>query len=175
MRDRAVLRNGPGYALPVLVDTDEIPGSRQVILGPEFAAVCGSWTLQSEWAGQFITDTTDGTVFFHGGYLELLYFLTGEHSEYDKKDGAFGRVLPNRSVNDGGCGTWQVGLRFSYLDATANTIDGGRIFNWTLGLNWYLNPNMKLQINGIVEYREAQQGDGNGWFTGAGIRAAVDF
>ena len=33
----------------------KIPGSRQYTLGPEFAAVVGSLTVQAEWAGQFLT------------------------------------------------------------------------------------------------------------------------
>jgi phosphate-selective porin OprO/OprP len=175
LRDRAVLRNGPGYALPVLADTGDIPASRRLLIGPEFAAVCGPWTLQSEWAGEFITGTPDGTLFFQGGYLQVLYFLTGEHQDYDKKEGAFGRVVPRGNVARGGCGAWQVGLRFSYLDANSKSIDGGRLYDWTLGLNWFLNPNMKLQINAIATYREAPQGVGSGWLTGVGARAACDF
>src|SRR5205807_10554664 len=58
LRDRArpLLRNAPGFAVPVLVDTGEIPGSRQYTLGPEFALVLGPLTVQAEWAGQFLTD-----------------------------------------------------------------------------------------------------------------------
>src|SRR5262249_217327 len=48
-RARALLRNGPGYAVPVLVNTGDIGGSRQYTLSPEFAAVLGPWTIQAEW------------------------------------------------------------------------------------------------------------------------------
>src|SRR5262249_14310302 len=40
-RDRLLLRNGPGYADPIMVDTGNIPGSRQYTIGPEFALVLG--------------------------------------------------------------------------------------------------------------------------------------
>src|SRR5262249_37876446 len=102
LRDRArtLLRNAPGFAVPVLVDTGQVPGSKQYTIAPEFAMVLGSLTIQGEYAGQFLTHATpaggpdQGTVFYHGGYVEALYFLTGEHQEYLRREGVFGRVVP---------------------------------------------------------------------------------
>jgi len=120
-RARPLLRNGPGYANPVLVDTGNLGGSRQYTLAPEFAAVYGPWTVQAEWAGQFLTQATpaggtnQGTVLYHGGYAEVLVFLTGEHQSYNREDGAFGRVVPNQNLRSRrgegftGCGAWQAG------------------------------------------------------------------
>lgn len=186
VRGRPMLRNGPGYAVPVLVDTGEIPGSRQCIVAPEIAAVYGPWTFQAEWTGQWLTDavtangTPLGTVFYHGGYFEALYFLTGEFQEYDKKSGAFGRVTPRnnfsiRKGHSGGyCGAWQIGGRFSYLNLNDKSIQGGTIQSWTAGLNWFLNPNMKIQFNYVLEHRD-QPGVTPGWINGLGVRAAYDF
>jgi phosphate-selective porin OprO and OprP len=114
-------------------------------------------------------------------YVELLYFLTGEHQEYEKRDGAFGRVVPRNNLRwrkgdgCGGCGAWQVGARFSYLDLTDKAINGGQVYDWTAGLNWFLNPNMKVQFNYIVEHRDAPQDVAQGWMNGFGVRAAYDF
>jgi phosphate-selective porin OprO/OprP len=186
-RARPVLRNGPGFAVPVLVDTGEIPASRQYTIAPEFAMVLGPWTLQAEWAGQFLTDAIapngqpQGTVFYQGGYVELLYFLTGEHQEYDKREGVFGRVIPRNNYHlrkhDDYCslGAWQVGVRFSYLDLNDKAIQGGQVYDWTVGLNWFLNPNMKVQFNYILEHRDAPQNVVQGWINGFGLRAAYDF
>jgi phosphate-selective porin OprO/OprP len=188
LRDRArpLLRNAPGFAVPVLVDTGEIPGSRQYTIAPEWAMVWGPLTLQAEYAGQWLTDAVasngqnQGTVFYHGGYVEALCFLTGEHSEYVKRDGVFGRVVPledyhwKRKDCSTGLGAWQIGARFSFLDLDDKAIQGGRIYDWTIGLNWYLNPNMKFQINGIAEHRN-EPGVPVGWISGVGMRAAFDF
>jgi phosphate-selective porin OprO/OprP len=188
LRDRArpVLRNAPGFAVPVLVDTGEVPGSKQYTLAPEFALVQGSFTLQAEYAAQYLTQAVapngvnQGTVFYHGGYVEALYFLTGEHRDYVRREGVFGRVIP---VNDfhckkedcyRSCGAWEVGVRFSYLDLDDKGIQGGRLYDWTVGLNWYLNPNMKFQLNYIAEHRN-QPGVPVGWINGVGMRAAYDF
>lgn len=186
VRARPILRNGPGYANPVLVDTGNMDGSRQYTFAPEFAAVWGSWTFQAEWTGQCLADATapngagQGTVFFHGGYIEALYFLTGEHQVYLKDEGAFGRVTPHNNYNirkgqwNGCSGGWQVGARFSYLDLNDKGIQGGTIYDWTVGLNWFLNPNMKVQFNYILENRD-QPGVTPGWINGLGVRAAFDF
>lgn len=187
VRARALLRNGPGYAVPILVDTGEIPGSRQYTIGPEFAVVHGPWTLQAEWTGQFLTDAiaanglSQGTIFYHGGYVEILCFLTGEHQDYDKREGVFGRVVPRNNYHlkkhDDyySLGAWQVGARFSYLDLNDKAIQGGQVYDWTVGLNWFLNPNMKIQFNYILEHRDAPQGVAVGWINGLGVRGAYDF
>ncbi len=183
IRARPVLRNGPGYAVPVLVDTGTLPGSSEFLIAPELAAVYGPWTFQAEWTGQWATDAVaangqpQGTVFAHGGYAQLLYFLTGEHQDYEKKEGVFSRVVPHNSLRfgSGGCGAWQVDVRVSYLDLVNKAIDGGRIVDMTVGLNWFLNPNMKIQGNYLLANRDGQQGSGDGWFNGLGVRAAFDF
>jgi phosphate-selective porin OprO/OprP len=187
IRARPVLRNGPGYAVPVLVDTTTLPGSSQFLVGPELAGVLGPLTFQAEWTGQFFSDAMaangqdQGTVFFHGGYAQVLCFLTGEHQEYEKKEGVFARVVPHNSLRFargsgcGGCGAWQVGFRLSYLDLIDKAIDGGQIVDMTFGLNWFLNPNMKIQGNYLLAHRDGQQGAGDGWFSGLGVRAAFDF
>ena len=41
----------------------------------------------------------------YGGYAELLYFLTGEHREYNQQSGVFGRVVPKQTANFKN-GTW---------------------------------------------------------------------
>jgi phosphate-selective porin OprO/OprP len=188
LRDRArpLLRNAPGFAVPVLVDTSEVPGSRQYTLAPEWAFVLGSLTVQAEWAGQFLTDAVapnnqpQGTVFYHGGYVQALYFLTGEHDEYLRREGVFGRQVPHEDyhLKKGdpyrAFGAWQVGVRFGYLDLNDKAIQGGTVYDWTVGLNWYLNPNMKVQFNYIVEHRD-QPGVAVGWIDGFGLRAAYDF
>ena len=148
--------------------------------------VLGSLTVQAEWAGQFLTQAVapngqnQGTVFYHGGYAEVLYFLTGEHQDYVRHEGVFGRVVPRQNFHwkkgdcFRACGAWQVGVRFSYVDLNDKGIQGGQLYDWTAGVNWFLNPNMKLQFNYILEHRD-QPGATPGWINGIGLRAAYDF
>jgi phosphate-selective porin OprO/OprP len=186
LRARPVLRNGPGFAVPVLVDTGQIPGSQQYTIAPEFALVRGPLTIQAEWAGQFLTDAVangqaQSTVFFHGGYVEALWFLTGETQGYKKRDGVFGSVVPlnnydlRKGDSYGSLGAWQIGARFSYLNLNDKAIQGGQIYDWTFGLNWFLNANMKFQFNYIVEHRDGPTGTPVGWINGVGLRANFVF
>ena len=186
LRDRArpLLRNGPGYANPILVDTGNVAGRYQYTLAPEFAAVYGPWTVQSEWTGQFLNKAVvngapQGTVFYQGAYVEVLRFLTGETQFYDRETGAFGRVTPKanfRSSRDEiqGSGAWQVALRLGYLDLNNKAVQGGTVYNSTLGVNWFLNPHMKVQLNYVLENR-AQPGTPTAWINGIGMRVACDF
>src|SRR5947199_157737 len=123
-----LFRTNNSSSLKNLVDTGNIPGSRQYTIGPEFAMVLGPLMVQAEWTGQFVSQAVapdgvgQGTVFFHGGYVEALYFLTGEHQGYDKREGTFGRVVPRNNYQVSSkdwhapTGAWQIGGRFSYLD-----------------------------------------------------------
>jgi phosphate-selective porin OprO/OprP len=148
--------------------------------------VCGPFSAQAEWAGQFetraisSTGQPQGTLFYHGGYVEVLYFLTGEYQPYDKIDGVFGRVVPlhnyswKKGEESSGLGAWQIGARYSYLDANSKAIQGGFVYNFTFGLNWFLNPNVRFQLNYILEHRD-QPGIPVGWISGVGVRGGVDF
>jgi phosphate-selective porin OprO/OprP len=186
LRARPLLRNGPGFAVPVLVDTGQIPGNQQYTIGPEFAMVQGPLTIQAEWAGQFLTDAVangqpQSSAFFHGGYVEALWFLTGEISAYNKRDGVFGRVVPLNDYHlkrgDSYCnlGAWQVGARFSYVNLNDRAIQGGQMYDWTFGFTWFLNASMKFQLNYIVEHRDGPTGTPVGWINGIGARAAFIF
>ena len=73
-----------------------------------------------------------------------------------------------------------------YLAMTARTermidnlvdsgVDGGRLEDITLGLNWFLNPNMKIQSNYAYTMRDAQASPGGGDYYGYGMRLAWDF
>ena len=55
-------------------------------------------------------------------------------------------------------GAWELALRFSHTNldyhagalgtaAAADAIRGGVQDIWTLGVNWYLNPNVKIMLN----------------------------
>jgi phosphate-selective porin OprO/OprP len=93
----------------------------------------------------------------------------------------FGRIIPRENYhlkkddNGWSLGAWQVGVRFSYLDLNDKGIQGGDVYDWTFGLNWFLNPNMKVQFNYILEHRDAPQGVVQGWINGFGIRGGYDF
>jgi phosphate-selective porin OprO/OprP len=191
-RTRDAIRAGLSSEWPVPASTGIIAGDDMQWINGELVGVNGPWTLQSEYLVSYLHDAAPiianvvqpsvGTTMYHGGYVQVLYFITGERDNYNKKTGAFDRVIPHSDFyfRDGyaaGTGAWQVGARYNFLDLNDNTLDGGILHNFTGGLNWFLNPNMKIQFNYMVTDRDAAlSGDlGDGLIHGWGIRFAHDF
>lgn len=190
IRSRASLRSGPpGPWNPVLADTGTFFADSQDLVGAECAGVLGPFNWQAEYCATWIDDAVAGnidrgTYMAQGCYFQGLYFLTGEHRLYNRKTGVFDRVKPYENfflvdTCDGGCGhglgAWQIGLRYSWLDLRDSGIDGGIIQDVTLGLNWYLNANSKIQFNTVWCEREAPNNGATGEFLGFGTRLAFDF
>ena len=77
--------------------------------------------------------------------------------------------------NESGWGAWQVGIRYNYLNLNDKQINGGVLDDITLGLNWFINPNMKFQWNYSVTNRHSPGGLSDGMIQGFGTRFAMDY
>ena len=140
---------------PVFVNTDAIPSDRAQLVGLEFAAAQGPASVQAEWhqARVDLLETEDfmhsGHVRLSGYYLYASYFLTGEHRTYNRATGVFGRTIPRSNFRGEGhgWGAWEVAVRHSELDLNDGPVEGGELRNLTVGVNWYLNPNMRVMAN----------------------------
>lgn len=192
IRSRASLRNGPGSLNPVLADSGNFLADSQDLAGAEMSLVLGSLQIQSEYIvssasdARNLTNTVNYGAYTTNGYYAMAsYFLTGEHREYEKKNGAFGRVIPNRNsrffpknCEERGFGAWQVLARYSSLNLNDGALRGGQIWDCTLGINWFLNPNMKVQANYVYTDRNSlgsPQSPAAGIIHGFGMRLAHDF
>lgn len=133
------------------VNTGTFTASDGDTVGAEFAAIVGPASLQAEyfWMGTNASASSDPH--FQGLYAMASYFVTGESRHYDPKKGIFKRVTPRSNFlsGEGGCGAWEVAARFSTLDLSDESIDGGEIWNVTAGMNWHLNPNTRVMLNYI--------------------------
>ena len=115
------------------------------VLGLEAALKLGSFSVQSEWV-QADVDAPDGGD-LDGYYVQAGYVLTGESRTYDPKVGAFKGVSPGtKFMEEGGRGAWEAVLRWSNLDFS-DLADDQEIDTLTLGLNWYLNKNVRAIFN----------------------------
>ena len=154
-----------------MVDTGKLFSSSSSVAATELFFVCGPFSVQSEWAMMFVSDAsplaagggpTRGmnpqTRSFNGGYVELSYFLTGEHRTYDRRLGRldfsyFTGPATNfwltRDDNGGlnvGRGAWEIAARYDYLNLNDGPIRGGVVDGCEIALNWYLNPAVKIQF-----------------------------
>ena len=217
IRARGSLSTGVAQSWSNVADTTIFFTDYEVLLVPEVAAVLGPLHLQAEYFGQWNRDVKVqqpggapnpgpdlGTAYFQGWYVQATYFLTGEHREYERKTGSFGRVKPFENFHfirgTGGPiwtrGAWQVGYRYCLLDLRDPTLNlvnavggglpnvgGGTVHDHTFGLNHFLNPNMKLQYNFVISDRSPSaatpatpgQTQTGGVSYGLGVRLAHDF
>lgn len=131
------------------LDTGQIDGAESYQLcALETVINVGALQLTGEWMQVWMQrDHGFGSdLSFHGGYVSLSYFLTGEHIPWNRKIGIMGRVRPLENFfsldtcNGGrgrGWGAWQVAIRFSQADFSDHDIRGGVGESLALALNWY--------------------------------------
>ncbi len=117
------------------------------MFGLESAFQLGPLHLQGEYMNAAITrlaDSGESDYKLSGGYAFASFFLTGDSMPYYADQGEFGRVKPK-----GKGGAVELLARYSWVDLNDLDagIEGGEGKNFTLGLNWYINPNCKIMLN----------------------------
>lgn len=161
---------------PIFVDTGRYQANNFNLFGLETVYQNGPLSMQAEWMGTMV-DSIAGPVFYNGAYGEVMYRLTGEYREYDKKFGALKNPVPftdfipiGKGIDRGirGWGAWEIAARWSFVDLTnpskldghyynsaTNTFTGsnhagnGVLNDSTLGVTWFLNKHTKVQANWI--------------------------
>ena len=139
------------HMMKTLTSTGSFYAKRVHLLGTEVAWVHGPFSVQAEYiaAGVNVRREADD-VWLQGMYVQTSYFLTGEHRPYDTKTGVFKGVKPKKNfLSGGGIGAWEVAARFSTIDLNDGDLSTSahRMTDLTVGLNWYLNPNMRISGN----------------------------
>jgi len=154
----------------VTVDSNKLidTGSIERVASYYFTGIEGAWvqgplSLQGEYGlvnvlrkNNRLGQAAFQDLNFEGYYAQASYFLTGESRNYFPRFAGFWRVKPKNDfdLSEGRWGAWEVAARYSYLDLDdgASNIPGGGIRggvadNYTLALNWHLNPFVKVLLN----------------------------
>lgn len=109
--------------------------------GLEALWIDGPWSLQGEYLRQKTTRQAGLPSYSADGwYVFGSWLVTGESRGYSG-----GNVAnPKPAAKHGAV---ELLARYSRIDLDSDGIAGGREHNWTLGANWYLAQNFKLQAN----------------------------
>ena len=130
-----------------LVDTGILPARSRALHGLEAAWLHGPFSLMGEYVGVSLRRDMVPDLDFKGYYGQLSYVLTGESRQYKRNSGTWGGIRPRGIVGKGGYGAWEIAARFSHIDLRDGDVDGGEQDNFTLGVNWYLTPTIRLNAN----------------------------
>ena len=98
----------------------------------------GPYLVGFEYLGADVDSAESGDPFFHGFHLSGSWAVTGEMRTYRKRSGIFNPLPVAKPVHQGGWGTLETAFRYSRLDLTDGTVDGGEMDIYSLGLNWWL-------------------------------------
>jgi phosphate-selective porin OprO/OprP len=154
------LKEGLLFRTPNFVDTGLLSIDNYNVAGTEFDLMLGSLSIQGEYIVAAGERTSGQNFFFQGGYVEAMYWLTGENRNYNRKLGINGAVTPYsnffRVRTDNGVetswGAWEATARVSTLDLNDGSVHGGQVTDLTLGMNFYYAVRSRVMFNYIHSY-----------------------
>jgi len=159
------------FSGPVSVDTNPIDDASSAFhYGLEMAWRKGPFILMGEFLQANVSSTTANDPSFKGYYVVASYVLTGEMRQYNKRSGTFKRINVANGINSGGWGELEVYCRWSSFDLTDQSIDGGEMNTFSLGLNW--SPVSAIQANVNYRYSTLDRGGEQGFNHGLVTRLA---
>ena len=161
LSDRPELRIDPTALLSTgAIGSVANPVSGVNVYGFEAAGTHGSLFAQGEYFQYNVQRRGLGSNEFSGYYGMVSYTLTGEHRSYNRATGAYGAITPRHPFGvDGGRGALELAARYSYTDLTDGftagiaqsaqplAINGGKMKNFTVGANWYVNTYLRFMLN----------------------------
>jgi phosphate-selective porin OprO and OprP len=165
----------PNHSSPIKPISIDVAAESRWIMGFEAALVYGPFSLQGEYVFQDYDSKDLDDPSFDAYYIAASYFVTGEQRKYKQASGAFDRVSPKANFmnGEGGTGAVEFALRYGSTDANDGDADGGRMHTWTAGINWYLNPNVRVVLNYFSSDVDTEEADGD--ITGFMMRFQIDF
>ncbi len=143
-------RNATSINRRKYVDSDLIPGvDHEFLYNGEMAAFWKGFRIQGEYISNniFIKNNAPATVNksvkrFSGWYAHVGFVLFGGQQRFDYMDGEFTQPSRGRKWGD-----IELLARYDYINMNNANILGGAAENYTLGVNYYVNSNVKFVLN----------------------------
>lgn len=149
---------------PVFVDTGTLEAEGALTYDLEVSWRRGPYWIAAEFVRGEVSAPQLGNPVFGGYHVTGSWILTREMRAYNRRNGTFGPVPVSRSVYQGGKGAWEVTARYSSIDLSDGSVDGGEMDIFSLGLNWWLTPTFAAIFNyrHVVLDRYGIRGRSNG-------------
>jgi phosphate-selective porin OprO/OprP len=135
------------YQAPVFVETGLFTAEASFTYDLELFWRKGPLLVGGEYIGVNVNSSSNDNPRVHGYDIGASWILSGEMRTYRKKSGAFNAVPVSRSVNMQGWGAWEVAFRFSKLDLSDGSLDGGVMDTYSFALNWWPSPRVQVTPN----------------------------
>ncbi len=120
------------------------------VVGPEATLAWGPFSVGGEYNHAFLRRSGSSNLVFNSWHVEATWSLTGETraSAYRIGSGEFERLHPDRNfgLQSGGPGAWELAARYAAIDLDDEDVEGGEQGTFTLALNWYVNPTVRLML-----------------------------
>lgn len=162
------------------LDTDMIPDvHHNMLLNTEFAAHYKGLRVQAEFIQNYVylNDPVSfgqkdvSRLFFKGWYVHAGILLFGGSQRYDNHYGEFTQPVRGRKWGD-----LELLLRYDYLNLNSHHILGGEGQNFTAGLNYYVNNNVKIVLNyTYTDNKSIKDGEPGIQYHGLSLRTEIDF
>jgi len=141
---------------PTFVDTGLLTANSGLTYNLETYWRKGPYWLGVEYIRSDLNSPEYGNPSFDGYHFSASWVMTGEQRAYRKRSGTFDPILVAKSVDQGGWGAWEGAFRYSNLDLTDGSVDGGEMDIYSLGLNWWLTQATQFSLN--YRYTTLNQG-----------------
>ncbi len=155
--DRPEIRIDPSFTI---LSTGGLTDVRHAqVYNVEGAASVGPVFFQGEYFWFNVDRFFNPSARFEGGYAQASWMITGESRTYNNPQAAFNGVAPKDpfSLKGGGWGAWEIAGRYSYMNlndhlpilgsGAGGGQPGGKQQVATIGLNWYVNRNMRFMLD----------------------------
>ena len=146
---RASARNSTSINRKKYLDTDNIKGyDHSNLWTVELAGHWNGLRYEAAYIGDnvhFINADDPASISTHnfgGWYVQAGYLLFGGKQRYDANGGKYTKIKPGAKFGD-----LELCARYEYCDLNDGDVFGGSAEAYTLGLNYWVTNNVKMQLN----------------------------
>lgn len=123
-------------------DTGDFPADHADQLSLEAVWQRGPFAIHAEHIDAWVDSRESGNPNFTGDYVTTSWVVTGEGRPYIRSLGYAGGIKPTRRF-----GAVELVARYSHLDLSNGSIDGGVLSRWGAGINWWASAQWKLGVS----------------------------